>query len=69
MTEIVSAAVAADHSTPVLSAKDVTKTFKVAGGSITAVDNVSVDFTPARCWRWWASRGRASRPWPACCCG
>lgn len=44
MTEIVSAAVAADHSTPVLSAKDVTKTFKVAGGSITAVDNVSVDF-------------------------
>jgi peptide/nickel transport system ATP-binding protein len=44
MTEIVSAGVAADQTTPVLSAKDVTKTFKVAGGSITAVDSVSVDF-------------------------
>ena len=44
MTEVVSATIAADRSQPVLSARDVTKTFRVAGGHVTAVDSVSVDF-------------------------
>jgi peptide/nickel transport system ATP-binding protein len=38
------AAVVPDGSVPVLSAVNVVKEFKVAGGHITAVDNVSVDF-------------------------
>jgi peptide/nickel transport system ATP-binding protein len=37
-------AVAPDGSVPVLSAINVVKEFRVAGGHITAVDNVSVDF-------------------------
>ncbi len=38
------AAVVPDGSVPVLSAVNVVKEFRVAGGHITAVDNVSVDF-------------------------
>ena len=38
------AAVAPDGTVPVLSAINVVKEFRVAGGHITAVDNVSVDF-------------------------
>ena len=38
------AAVVPDGAVPVLSAVNVVKEFKVAGGHITAVDNVSVDF-------------------------
>ena len=33
-----------DAGTPLLSCRDLTKTFSVAGGSITAVDSVSLDF-------------------------
>ena len=38
------AAMVPDGTVPVLSAVNVVKEFKVAGGHITAVDNVSVDF-------------------------
>lgn len=45
MTELKPAAEATERSTqPVLSASHVTKEFRVAGGHITAVDDVSVDF-------------------------
>ncbi|MHB1008944.1 MAG: ABC transporter ATP-binding protein [Propionibacteriaceae bacterium] len=42
------ASVTSDGPVPVLSAINVVKTFKVAGGHITAVDNVSVDFHEGR---------------------
>ena len=44
MSDIVSPTRTVDPTVPVLSAKNVTKTFRVAGGHVTAVDDVSVDF-------------------------
>ena len=44
MSDAATPTIAADTGRPVLSARNVTKQFKVAGGQITAVDDVSVDF-------------------------
>ncbi|MBK8445707.1 MAG: ABC transporter ATP-binding protein [Micropruina sp.] len=44
MSEAATPTIAADTTQPVLSARNVTKQFKVAGGHITAVNDVSVDF-------------------------
>ena len=44
MSDAATPTIAADTGRPVLSARNVNKQFKVAGGQITAVDDVSVDF-------------------------
>jgi len=44
MSDTATTTIAHDTSKPVLSARNVTKQFRVAGGQITAVNDVSVDF-------------------------
>lgn len=52
-----------------LSCQNVTKEFSVAGSTITAVDDVSLEFPEASVLAVVGSPAPGNRPWPGCCCG
>ena len=61
--------------TPVLSVRNLKVHFPLSSGLlggppllVKAVDDVSFDLAPARCWAWSANPAAASPPWAAPCC-
>ncbi len=56
-------------ATPVLAASHVTKQFRVAGGHLTAVDDVSVEFHQGKVLAVVGESGSGKSTLARCCCG